>query len=96
MELARTRNDLPSKIRRTIEHYRMVDSGMLVVVGVSGGPDSTALLHILDTLKDELDFRVTVAHLDHCLRPESGEDADLWRKRPSDSEWASESRGWTF
>ena len=77
MELARTRNDLPSKIRRTIEHYRMVDSGMLVVVGVSGGPDSTALLHILDTLKDELDFRVTVAHLDHCLRPESGEDADF-------------------
>ena len=77
MKLARTGNDLPSKIRRTIERYRMIDMGMRVVVGVSGGPDSTALLHILNILKDELDFRIATAHLDHALRPESGADADF-------------------
>ena len=77
MELARPGNDLPSKIRKTIDHYRMIDSGMSVVVGVSGGPDSTALLHILNTLRDELDFQIAVAHLDHGLRPESGADADF-------------------
>jgi tRNA(Ile)-lysidine synthase len=77
MKFAETENDLPSKIRRTIEQYRMIDSGMRVVVGVSGGPDSTALLHILNILKDELDFRISVAHLDHGLRPESRIDADF-------------------
>jgi len=77
MKLARTGNDLPSKIRRTIERYRMIDSGMRVVVGVSGGPDSTALLHILNILKDELDFWIAVTHLDHGLRQESGADADF-------------------
>lgn len=77
MKLARTGNDLPSKTRKTIERYRMIDSGMRVVVGVSGGPDSTALLHILNILKDELDFGIAVAHLDHGLRQESRSDADF-------------------
>ncbi len=77
MKLARAGNDFPSKIRRTIKLYRMIDSGMRVVVGVSGGPDSTALLHVLNILKGDLDFRIAVAHLDHGLRPESGADASF-------------------
>jgi tRNA(Ile)-lysidine synthase len=42
-----------------------------LVVAVSGGPDSVALLRLLS----EGDYRLHVAHLDHALRPESGEDA---------------------
>ena len=42
-----------------------------VVVGVSGGPDSLCLLDLLARVK----LPVLVAHYDHHLRPESGEDA---------------------
>ena len=42
-----------------------------VILGVSGGPDSLCLLHLLW----KLGMPVVVAHLDHQLRPESAEDA---------------------
>ncbi len=77
MKSAQMENHLLSNIRKTIEEYRMIVSGTGVVVGVSGGPDSTALLHVLNLLKGDLGFRITAAHLDHGLRPESGLDAEF-------------------
>src|SRR5215213_3996557 len=46
----------------------MIASGALVVVAVSGGPDSLCLLHVLTQLRAELSFSVHVAHLDHMIR----------------------------
>ncbi len=42
-----------------------------LLVGFSGGPDSSALLHALHMLG----YQVLVAHLDHGLRPESADDS---------------------
>jgi len=47
--------------------------GDKVVVGVSGGPDSVCLLHILRELSPDLSLTLQVAHLNHQMR---GEDAD--------------------
>ncbi len=44
------------------------EKGRKVLVGVSGGPDSVCLLHILDQLKGSLGVRLHVAHLNHMLR----------------------------
>ncbi len=46
-------------------------------MGVSGGPDSTALLLILTHLREELGIELAVAHFDHGLRSrqEAEEDA---------------------
>ncbi len=52
----------------------MLAPGDKVVVGVSGGPDSVALLHVLHVLRDELGVSLHVAHLNHMLR--GGEAAD--------------------
>lgn len=51
-------------------------AGATVVVGFSGGPDSTALLLGLECLAPRLGFSLAAAHLDHGLRPESAAEAD--------------------
>ncbi|MEW6349078.1 MAG: tRNA lysidine(34) synthetase TilS [Thermodesulfobacteriota bacterium] len=63
----------------TIRTHRMIPEGSAVVAGVSGGPDSVALLSILAELRPELGFRLVAAHVDHGLRPESPEDARFVR-----------------
>ncbi len=51
-------------------------NGTTLVVGVSGGPDSTALLHCLHRLREQHQLSLHVAHLDHNFRGEEAhEDA---------------------
>lgn len=45
-----------------------------LVVAVSGGPDSLALLDLLYQIKEQYQFRLLAAHLDHQLRPDSFEE----------------------
>jgi tRNA(Ile)-lysidine synthase len=54
-------------------------AGEAIVVGLSGGADSVALLDALTSLAGRRDFRVVGAHLDHRLRPESAEDVAFCR-----------------
>ena len=57
------------------ENHQISDQNQLLVA-VSGGPDSVCLLHILANLREELDIKLHVAHLDHQLRgAESEADA---------------------
>ncbi len=68
------------QVRATIEKYSMFKPGDRILVGVSGGPDSTALVHVLHKLMDELQISLYVAHLDHRFRgPESAGDAEFVR-----------------
>ncbi len=46
-----------------------------VVVGVSGGPDSMVLLHLLIKLKKTVDIQIICAHVNHNVRPESVDEA---------------------
>jgi tRNA(Ile)-lysidine synthase len=52
-----------------------IPRGSPIIVAVSGGPDSTALLHGAAHLAPALGWRLTTAHLDHQLRDGSGDDA---------------------
>jgi tRNA(Ile)-lysidine synthase len=60
-------------VRNTIEQQGLLATGEAVVVGVSGGPDSLCLLHLLMRLRQEYSLLLHVAHLNHCLR---GAEAD--------------------
>ena len=48
--------------------------GLTLTAGVSGGPDSSALLHCLLRLREQHDFRVHVAHLNHDFRGQEADD----------------------
>ncbi|RDY22992.1 tRNA lysidine(34) synthetase TilS [Romboutsia maritimum] len=56
------------KVRSTINKYNLIEKGDKIVLGLSGGPDSVCLLHILNRLKEELDIEVYAAHLNHQIR----------------------------
>ena len=55
----------------TLQSECHLEQDLLLLVGVSGGPDSLCLLDVLR----RLDYRLVVAHLDHGLRPESADEA---------------------
>lgn len=65
---------LPARVATFIRDHAIFTPGDRVVVAVSGGPDSTALLAILRELQPTLPLHLTVAHFDHGWRPESADD----------------------
>jgi len=71
--------DLIEAARSAIHRHAMLAGGETVVVAVSGGADSVALLHVLTRLADELRLRLHVLHVDHGLRPDSSGDAEFVR-----------------
>ena len=72
-----------SEIGRRIEAHGL--SGSRMLVAVSGGPDSLALVHALGALRRKLDLRLFAAHLDHGLRSEaSAADVEFVRSTMND------------
>ena len=65
---------LESTVSRALEALGAPCAGDTLVVALSGGADSVALADVLATLSRRKGFRLVAAHLDHGLRPESGED----------------------
>ncbi|MFA5383293.1 MAG: tRNA lysidine(34) synthetase TilS [Eubacteriales bacterium] len=66
--------DLVKQVKSQIEKLEMLEPGDKVLIGVSGGSDSIALLHILWTLKGDLRIIPVVAHLNHQLRGEEAKE----------------------
>ena len=62
-----------NKVIKTVESHRMFCSGDRVIVALSGGADSTVLLHILLEISQKLGITVEAAHVNHKLR---GEESD--------------------
>ncbi|WP_078556512.1 tRNA lysidine(34) synthetase TilS [Bacillus alkalicellulosilyticus] len=56
-------------VKEFIETHQLLQPG-IVVVGVSGGPDSLALLHFLWTHQDDYSVELVAAHVDHQFRGE--------------------------
>ncbi|MEA3560925.1 MAG: tRNA lysidine(34) synthetase TilS [Candidatus Omnitrophota bacterium] len=68
------------KIEKTITKYNMLSEGDKVLIGVSGGPDSIALIYLLYYLKDNYSLKLYVTHLNHMIRgAQAREDAAFVR-----------------
>ena len=68
---------LPRRVALTITLHHVFDPGERVVVAVSGGPDSLALLSVLREIVPAFPLHLTVAHFDHGWRAESQADRDF-------------------
>jgi tRNA(Ile)-lysidine synthase len=66
---------LKDRVREKIVSEELIPRGGHVVVGFSGGPDSTCLFDVLMGLRDELGYTISAVHVNHRLRSiESDED----------------------
>lgn len=62
-----------NKVKNTLSQNNLLEKDTGVVVALSGGADSTALLLCLNTLKNEYNIKVTALHINHMIR---GKEAD--------------------
>jgi tRNA(Ile)-lysidine synthase len=78
-------NSLEMQVRKTIRAFDMLSGGEHVLVGVSGGADSTALLFCLHALASEFHLALSIAHLNHGIRgAEADADEDFVRQTSVD------------
>ena len=70
--------DFVEKVRRTIEKHHMLEKGDRVVVGLSGGADSSALLEALYLLKEQYSLSLFAAHINHGIMGEEGDNDEAF------------------
>ncbi len=69
---------MKDKVLNTIKKYKLIENEDKLVLAVSGGPDSIAMLDILNKIrtnkKTDLNFQIVVAHVNHMIREEADDD----------------------
>ncbi len=78
--------EIVAKVIKYCNSHDLLHAGDRVLLAVSGGPDSTALLHIMHAMRKIYDLHIEVAHLEHGMRGETSKDdqrfvAELCKKR---------------
>lgn len=61
------------KVRKTIEKHNLIKRKDHIVIGLSGGPDSVCLFHVLTRLADRMELTIHPVHLNHKFRPGEAE-----------------------
>lgn len=72
--MAKRLDKLEQNFLDTIKENNLINKGDVIVVGVSGGPDSITLLTCLNKYKEYLGITVICAHVNHLIRVDSTED----------------------
>ncbi len=72
--------NLLDNISKFIKQFKIIEKNDSVLLGISGGPDSIFMLHVLNKIKKEMDFRISVATFNHKLRKEAGKESDFVKK----------------
>lgn len=71
---------IKEKFMNSIKEHNMIAPGDAIVVAVSGGPDSIAMMHLLISIKEEFNLKLYGVHLDHMTRDgQSTKDASFVR-----------------
>lgn len=66
--------NIHTHIKQFIAKNGLITSGHVIVVGLSGGPDSVFLLHFLASLQQEYNLSLIAAHLNHEWRKEADQE----------------------
>lgn len=69
-----------NRVKTDILKDCLIDRGDRVLVALSGGSDSVALLHILSLLSKDMGFELSAAHVNHMIRSEADSDEEFVKK----------------
>lgn len=73
--------DIKERFLSYIEENSLINKGEGVVVGLSGGPDSVCLLHLLCSVRKALDLKIAAAHINHMIRGEAANGDEDYSRR---------------
>lgn len=59
---------MEESVLKNLDRQKLIQAGDTILIGVSGGADSIALLLILNQLKTKIGFQIHVGHINHHLR----------------------------
>lgn len=74
------------KVEYFLAKHQLIDKGSTVIIGVSGGPDSMALLHFLSSRREDEGLKLIAVTVNHQLRGEEAR-ADVEYVRQVCSDW---------
>ncbi len=69
--------DILKIAEKTVKTHNMLEDGDRVLVGLSGGADSTALLYVLLSLKEKYNLEIACSHINHQLRDTADRDMNF-------------------
>ncbi|MEI6306118.1 MAG: tRNA lysidine(34) synthetase TilS, partial [Deltaproteobacteria bacterium] len=91
--MSKAKQDLAAQVDRTVREQNLFQHGDTIIVAISGGADSTAMLDLLSRLPN-FSLKLVAAHMNHSLRgSESDKDEDFCRQLalrysiPFESRW---------
>jgi tRNA(Ile)-lysidine synthase len=76
--------DTIAKVIETVKKYHLLTSGDSVLIGLSGGPDSVALLHLLGQLREKYRLRLGAVYINHRIRPRAARREELFCQKLCD------------
>jgi tRNA(Ile)-lysidine synthase len=65
--------ELLQQIKKTIEQEGLIKEGDRILLGISGGLDSSTLLFVLREIQKKIPFHLGLAHINHSLRGKESE-----------------------
>ena len=65
---------LKKRVLDTVRKHNLINMGDHIVIGLSGGPDSVCLFHVLKDLSAELGCTLHTVHVNHMFRPYAAEE----------------------
>ena len=66
------------KVKQTIGAHQLLEKGQAVLVALSGGPDSVALLHILSRLRKSYRLKLGAVYVNHQMRPRAAKKEEAF------------------
>lgn len=72
--MVREKETVKETVKKTILEKELIQQGAHIVIGLSGGPDSVCLFHVLYNLREELGFSMYAVHVNHRFRPGAAEE----------------------
>jgi len=78
-------SNIIEKIDNNIKEYSLIKERQNILLGISGGPDSVMLFHVLINIREKKKFNFYAAHINHLYRGEDAyKDEEFVRKLCSD------------